>query len=276
MSMKPLMKYVGGKSRLAADIMDHVPLVMTEYHEPFVGGGALFCAMHDQQALKGVSRVSLSDANADVMDLYRAVQDSRQVEALLGDLLYLQRKYMHPKYDQERMYYDQRDLWNSGDRTPGRLIFLRQTAYSGLYRENLAGELNVSWGKYPTINLLDEDNIRAWHTALQGVELRTGSYAELDPGPGAVVYADPPYYASFDGYTAAGFKHADHVQLLNQIWKWRNAGALVLCSNSSDPTYLNLLKILWPTVEHVELKTKYMVNCDGEGRTEVLELLLKG
>jgi len=277
--MRPLTKYVGGKTRLAPDIAEHVPLVVTEYHEPFAGGAALFCELVNAGDLDTCQRVSLGDINPHLMSLYQMVQDPRGVQRLKAALSVYREQYDDgTQEDRAQMFLESRRLWNESEkgRDPARFVFLKQTTFNGLWRVNRQDKLNASWGKYKSIALPDNDNIDEWHQALQYVELRTGSYQELEVAPGACVYVDPPYYGAFAGYTAGGFDHADHVELLCQIWKWRNAGATVIYSNSCDPALGPLFQLIWPDAKIQTLTTKYVVNTDGAGRTDVNELLAVG
>lgn len=277
--MKPLVKWVGGKARLASSIAEHVPMAFTEYHEPFAGGAALFCELVNGEDLDACSRVSLGDTNPDLMALYRMVQDARGVEKFKAAMWVYREQYENADPSgREKLYYESRDHWNGGGkgRDPARFVFLKQTAFNGLWRVNKKGELNASWGKYKTIGLPDDDNLDEWHQALQYVDLRTGPYHELVVDAGAVIYVDPPYYGTFDGYTPEGFTHADHVALLCQIWKWQNAGATVIYSNSMHEQLMPLVDLIWPDAQIQTLTTKYVVNTDGQGRTDVQEMLAVG
>lgn len=37
--MKPIIKWVGGKTQLLSDLIDRVPPNYNDYFEPFIGGG---------------------------------------------------------------------------------------------------------------------------------------------------------------------------------------------------------------------------------------------
>jgi hypothetical protein len=52
----PFLKWVGGKTSLLPELLRHVPARIRRYHEPFVGGGALFFAVAPRRAV-------LSDSN---------------------------------------------------------------------------------------------------------------------------------------------------------------------------------------------------------------------
>ena len=48
MTVKPFLKWVGGKRQLLADITPLVPNEFSRYIEPFVGGGAVFFHLSKQ------------------------------------------------------------------------------------------------------------------------------------------------------------------------------------------------------------------------------------
>jgi site-specific DNA-adenine methylase len=76
---RPLLKFVGGKGSLLPTLM---PLLtkapIAAYHEPFVGGGAVFFAL---RASGYAGPASLSDSSPDLIGAYQAVRD--RVEALI-------------------------------------------------------------------------------------------------------------------------------------------------------------------------------------------------
>ena len=76
LALNPIIKWPGGKTRELARIRDLLPAFGT-WVEPFVGGGALFFDLGPEAAL-------LNDAEADLVDLYRAVADGDR--DLLGTL----------------------------------------------------------------------------------------------------------------------------------------------------------------------------------------------
>lgn len=268
------MKWIGGKSRLAPEIASHMPEEIGTYYEPFAGGAAVFCRLHTDGRLPGAT-TTLSDSNRALIDLYRDVQRPDTRDALIERLSSYAREYQ--TYDAEALYYVEREKWNSALRNSARFVFLKQTAFNGLWRENRKGELNAAWGKYENPTILDEDNIREWHAALSGVSLRSSPFqtTPLAPARDAVIYADPPYYGTFNGYGANPFTHGLHVKLFCLAHQWSEAGAHVLISNSNHPEVHNLLDVILPEADRVELSTSYTVNRDGGGRSQTSELLVK-
>src|SRR5260221_3387347 len=64
----PFLKWVGGKASLLPELLKHVPSRLRRYHEPFVGGGALFFAVAPTRAI-------LSDLNDELIHCYTQVRD---------------------------------------------------------------------------------------------------------------------------------------------------------------------------------------------------------
>ena len=48
---KPFVKWVGGKRSLLPELLARVPKEFKNYYEPFVGGGALFFALKNEERI---------------------------------------------------------------------------------------------------------------------------------------------------------------------------------------------------------------------------------
>ena len=273
MKLNTLVKWIGGKGKLAPFILEKMPKrIEGTYFEPFVGGGGLFCALVSAGRIQG--DVVLADNNRDLMSLYEQVRDDPK--QLIDDLRAYEKRY----YDgdvaaRSSLYYEVRGEWNAGLRSPARFAFLKQTAFNGLWRVNKQGDLNAAWGKYERPKILDADGIRAWHKALYGATLCTGDAVEWDwtigrlPTRGDVVYLDPPYAGTFGGYTREGFGLAQQTRLLDLARRFSEGGAFVGYSNSLAVEAL--LRLVWPC--HVErLQTSYTVSRDATRRSGKEEL----
>ncbi len=234
------------------------------------GSAAIFAALY------GASRIRagavLSDINGHVIDLLRWVQ--KRPSALLTDLLVYQNAYRNGSVGQrEELFYAERDLWNDGNQTPARFVFLKTVAFNGLWRISKAGRHNAPWGKYKTARIFDEPKVRAWSDALLNVELRTGSVFEtIEPKRGDLVYLDPPYLGTFSGYHQDGFGETDHERLLERVAQWAEAGVHVAYSNSLAAE--TMVQRLWPTAIRHRLTTRYSISRDGGGRKPIEELLV--
>src|SRR5688500_9187836 len=89
----PIVKWVGGKTRLLDELTARVPAKFNRYFEPFAGGAALFFRLAPAAAV-------LNDRNADLVATYRAV--AGDVEAVI------RRLEVHRRHHGEDHYYDLR------------------------------------------------------------------------------------------------------------------------------------------------------------------------
>ena len=67
-NLRPPFRWPGGKRWLVDKLLTLVPASYSRYFEPFLGGGALFFALQPRAA-------SLSDTNADLINLYQCIRD---------------------------------------------------------------------------------------------------------------------------------------------------------------------------------------------------------
>lgn len=73
----------------------------------------------------------------------------------------------------------------------------------------------------------------------RGVEFVCGSYSDIRPKKGQVVYADPPYASTSHAGIAKSHKaltpQFDHSDFWNNVRQWNDCGALVFTSEESAP-----------------------------------------
>lgn len=250
----PFLKWVGSKRWLVDTIRAHLPPAWSvpndvpgRYIEPFVGGGSVFFALRPKRAV-------LSDANAELIDCYRAIRG--HVETLIGRLSELAEAY---EICGERLYYRMRERDPATLNLPSRAartIFLNKRGYNGLYRVNRAGRFNVPHGKPSSkwTPICDAPTLRACSAALQGVEVYAMDFESMardgdQPMPGDLWYADPPYDGTWTGYTAGGFCEEQQRRLAQRFCELAARGVYVLSSNADTP----LIRELYRGFRMVEL-----------------------
>ncbi len=235
--MKPLLKWAGGKSRLAPLISEAFGAPCAGvYYEPFVGSASVFLA---RRARGEVAEAVLSDVNPKLVQLHAAVRDD--VDGVLEALHAL------PGEDSWReRYYDVREAFNAGPHVgplhAARFLWLNRTGFNGLYRENRGGAFNVPVGRYAQLRLPDEAHLRAISAMLAGVTLRTSSFEDImaQAGRGDQVYCDPPYVpltatAAFTAYAKVPFGMDAQRALANAAERAAFRGAKVVLSNHDLP-----------------------------------------
>lgn len=73
----PVVKWVGGKRQLLDEITPLLPKRITNYCEPFLGGGAVLFSIQPSKAI-------VNDLNVDLITVYEVIRDD--VEALIESL----------------------------------------------------------------------------------------------------------------------------------------------------------------------------------------------
>lgn len=266
----PIVKWVGGKTKLLPELLARMPERYGRYYEAFAGGAALFFRVAPKRAV-------LADMNADLIGLYTAV--SKDVGAVI------RRLEMHRDAHDQDHYYETRTRWNDREvswSTPERaaaFIYLNKTCFNGLWRVNRAGAFNVPIGRYTDPPICVPEALRAAHTALANAELRCLDYRKsvADAKSGDFIYFDPPYdpvttTANFASYTADGFSHDDQRALADTARALVAKGCKVMLSNSDTPFIRSIYKGF--RVERV--KCPRAINSNAAKRGDVDELIITG
>lgn len=261
----PFVKWAGGKRNLVKDLLECVPAHFNDYYEPFLGGGALFFALHER-----LPKAFLSDTNPDLITAYNVIKKSP------GKLIRSLR--IHSEMNCPEYYYLMRskhDLKKPVE-IAGRFLYLNKTCYNGLYRVNRKGRFNVPVGRYPNPNIVQETNIMACSKVLRIAEIDCKSFEGIKPGKGDLVYCDPPYHrvneTSFTSYNKIEFDESDQVRLRNfalELHKW---GTKVMLSNSNTK-FIRSLYNKNPFRIKVVNAPRY-VNCKSDKRSSVEELII--
>jgi DNA adenine methylase len=278
-AVRPFIKWAGGKGQLLPQLEQRLPRHFQRYHEPFVGGAALFFHLYNAGRLR--DSAVLSDYNPELILCYQVIRDN--VAALIAAL------QQHAQYRLDREYFFQVRAWDRqpdfAQRSPveraARTIFLNRTCYNGLYRLNKKGQFNAPFGYYKNPLICDPDNMRAVSAALQDVELRVGDFGDVAERaePGDLVYFDPPYVpvsatASFTHYTGQTFGPDDQRRLADLFDALMERGVYVMLSNSYTPLSRELYAAHAVSTSIVLASRK--INCDGRKRGNVEELIVCG
>ena len=262
---KPFIKWVGGKRQLLPELRKRVPSSFGTYHEPFVGGGALFFDLAPSSAV-------LSDANERLVRTYQAIRDD--VERVIEVL----RSYPH-----DRDFFEQLRAQRIDDcenvLVAAWFVYLNKTCFNGLYRVNARGVFNAPFGDQANPAICDADNLRACSAALQSVEIRHEHFANVlsRAKTNDLVYFDPPYVplsasSNFTSYTPEGFDLSEQVKLRDVARELKRRGVHVLLSNSSAPLVETLYRDGF-TLDSVDALRA--INSDGAKRGKVVEVILR-
>jgi DNA adenine methylase len=259
----PFLKWAGGKTSLLPELLKHVPPRPRCYHEPFVGGGALFFATTPRRAV-------LSDSNAELIHCWQQVRD--EVYGVLDALA----EHVYERGHFERVRALDPLRLSPADRA-ARFIYLNKTCFNGLWRVNRSGRFNVPFGRYRNPTFHDPALLIRASQALHAVQLVRAPFeiALERTSPGDFVYLDPPYdplseTASFTSYTPDSFGWEDQKRLASACATLDRRGVRFLLSNSATPR----IRDLYRRFEQRLVRAPRHISCKGEGRGRVQELLV--
>ena len=88
--VKSPLRYPGGKSKAIKQIMPHIPLNITEYREPFVGGGSVFLAVK-QLFFNQIKVYWINDLNYDLYCFWIHARDD--IKSLVNVVTEIKYKY---------------------------------------------------------------------------------------------------------------------------------------------------------------------------------------
>lgn len=250
--MKPFIRWAGGKRRLLAKILPHVPDRINNYYEPFLGGGAVFLAC----ASRVSGRSHLSDLNEHLISAWIAMRDHQSELCPLLDW-YLEN-------DSKEFYYETRAA------TPvtliekaARFLYLNGTSWNHLWRENSrTGAMNVPWGDRQ-FKGFDKTVMADIKSILSGVDIVASDFRNILKGAtrNDFVYLDPPYLpiftrpdiekeptAKFNKYTAKTFELSDLDDLADMCVELSERGVRWVMSNRDT----ELVRDLFPNCEIIQ------------------------
>ena len=159
-----------------------------------------------------------------------------------------------------------------------RFLYLNKTCFNGLCRYNAKGEFNTPMGSYKNPKICDNDLIFESSKSLKNVDLFCGDFTEITQKAqnGDFIYFDPPYFplnetSSFVSYTDV-FLQNEQEKLCEVFKDLDSKGMKVLQSNSNTP----FIRELYKDFELIEIQARRAINCKGDKRGKIIELLIRG
>jgi DNA adenine methylase len=239
---KPLLKWVGGKSKLIGEIRQALPAKFNTYHEPFLGGASVFFSLQHRPS-------AVYDINKKLTLFYKTVASSpaelftaiTTLEDEFNDLDLLGRK---------SWFYRAREEFNLGQLSQieqsALFLALNKTCFNGIYRESASGKFNVPFNNSSrAISFAERENLFLASDDLRAAEILENGYQEVEARAerGDLVYFDPPYVplsptSSFTSYHASGFGESQQRELLDLSVRLKSKGVHVVASNSYSPWIL--------------------------------------
>ncbi|MGY3756074.1 DNA adenine methylase [Helcococcus kunzii] len=269
--IKPFTKWVGGKRQLLNEIVKLMPHSYNTYHEPFVGGGALFFYLQPKNAV-------INDMNSDLILSYRAIKDD--LNNLIEELEY-HKQHNSKEYFLDLRSYDRDERINSLSNTQkaARIMYMLRVCFNGMYRVNSKNQFNVPYGRYKNPKIVDKvllKNISDYLNSSNILILNEDFEVSIkECKAGDFVYFDPPYIpinetSSFTSYTNEGFSYKDQVRLRNIFSELTRKNVYCMLSNSNSPKTLEL----YEQFNIHQVKAKRSINSISSKRGEISEVII--
>ena len=219
-SLKTPLRYPGGKSRAIPKLFQFLPTDISEFREPFLGGGSMAIAMTKQYP---DIPIWVNDMYEPLVNFWKVLQ--KNGEELTRDLVDLKKEYNTPEKAKE-IFTSFRETLNEGDEIDRAVRFytINKCSFSGLtesssfskqasdnnwtmrgiYKLPAYGEMIGGW----RITNLDYADL---------VEDCTGHSENLPCEYSTFIYADPPYSIKDHLYGEKGKLHKgfDHERFAN-------------------------------------------------------------
>ena len=275
-NIKPFVKWAGGKNGLINSLISFIPKNFNSYFEPFVGGGALFFYLKNLNILNS-KKIYLNDKNAELINSYKQIKINPN--KLLEELEILKNNHSKEYFykirnlDRDFDFYSLSEVFRAA-----RFIYLNKTCFNGLCRYNAKGNFNTPMGSYKNPKIYDKDLIFSVHKVLKNVSITNKDFevVSLKAKKGDFIYFDPPYYpinktSSFVSYTD-NFSANEQIRLYKLFKMLDCEGIKVLQSNSNT----DFIKELYKDFEIIEVISKRAINCKGDKRGKITELIIRG
>lgn len=220
--VKPLFKYIGGKSWLKNELSIELNKILSfnpkldTYVEPFAGGLGAFLGIYETLIQYNVKNVILADINLGLINIYGHIYKEKDV--LIDNIISIERNFLNFIPDNIKTITDKIEIKNllkgaeqffkeirkdfnhhKNENTiiqSSRLIFLQKHSFNGVYRENSKGEYNTpfNWSGSSMLGTIENRVNELFDVFnLFNIQFITESYQKIDYSIDNVYYLDPPY-----------------------------------------------------------------------------------
>ena len=200
-SLKPIIKWSGGKKDELNKIKEYLPSDYDTYLEPFVGGGALFFNLNPNKAV-------ITDVHSELIDFYKAIKNEK------SNHIY---EFMKQTPNKEEIYYKIRNdmIINDYLDNAKRFFYLRKTCFRGMLRYNKKGKFNIPFGRYKTYNYEILKN-KEYENLLKKTEIECKDFSWIFENYNVsnnFMFLDPPYDSEFTDYGYCSFGKEEQKKL---------------------------------------------------------------
>lgn len=187
--IKSPLRYPGGKSKALSQIIPHIPLAISEYREPFVGGGSVFLAVK-QIFGDRVKLYWINDLNYDLYCFWKYAKD--EIELLIERITDIKQKYDNGR--ELFNYFTSSDLKLSEFDRAVRFFVLNRVTFSGTV--DSGGYSQQAFERRFTKSSIDR--LQLFSPLLSSVQITNEDYENslVQDGDNVFIFLDPPYFSA--------------------------------------------------------------------------------
>jgi DNA adenine methylase len=259
-TLKPILKWVGGKTQILDKLISDFPVEINNYREIFLGGGSVLLTLLSyvkSGIIKIHGNIYAYDLNEPLIYMYKNIQTNHVelydvLQSIItefsecgnGEINRSPENIEEAKIANENYYYWIRSEYNRLSLTDKKgilgsamFIFLNKTCFRGVFRIGPHG-FNVPYGHNKNPEIINKEHLEEMHNLIQNVVFEccdfTTSLSNVEPND--FVYLDPPYAPetnkSFVKYTENGFNIENHHSLFKLIHMLTDTNKKIMLSNA--------------------------------------------
>lgn len=226
-----LLKWVGNKQRVASEITRFFPSSFNQFHEPFIGSGAIIATVSPS---KGFA----SDAFGPLIEIWEKLKNNP--DGLVE--WYATHRNRLEKEDKKKVYEEVKASFNKKPNGQD-FLFLTRQCYGGIIRFRKAdGFMSTPCGVHTAIATETfKKRAKEWHKRLKNVTFQKLDYKEAFDlaQPGDLIYCDPPYsHSQSILYGAQEFKLTELFEKIAEVSSKGVRVALSIDGNKKSGKYL--------------------------------------
>jgi DNA adenine methylase len=241
------------------------------YYELFAGGLSVLFELQPKRSV-------VCDTLIPIVNLYTVLQSN------IGELKYEISKLPCKEITKE-IYYEIRERYNDIAEDGSKIIessalflFLNKSSFNALWRLNKEGIYNVPYGNHKSITLPTSYDMLQYCSILQNTEIihimQPKDIFKIihSSESGDVIFADPPYYKTFDNYDGMSNSSSKefHEQLSNELQTASNKGVGIIITNNNTPE----TRKWYGEFCHTEIISKtHVISGKNEGRKQWNQIL---
>jgi len=258
--IKPILKWVGGKTQIIDKLIMEFPVEINNYREVFLGGGSVLLTLLSyvkNGIIKIHGNIYAYDLNEPLIYIYKNIKTYhielyKEIQTIItefnecgnGEINRIPLNIKEAKIAKENYYYWIRSEYNKLSVTDKKsvlgsamFIFLNKTCFRGVFRIGPKG-FNVPYGHYNNPEIINKEHLEELHNLIQNVIFECCDFntslknVEIND----FIYLDPPYApetnTSFVGYTENGFDIESHNNLFKLIHNLTDTNKKIMLSNA--------------------------------------------